>query len=166
MSEILENRIYDEITIGESASLSRTVEEADIQLFAALSGDVNPAHVDHEYAAGSMFGGIIAHGAFSGALISTVLGDLLPGPGTIYLGQTLRFLRPVKPGDHLTVTVTAREKFDDKKRVIFDCLCVNQDGKSVVKGEAEVIAPTEKICRPRMPIPAVSLGDAPFAIHA
>jgi len=165
MNDMLENRTYDEIFVGESSSLSRTVSEADIQLFAALSGDVNPAHMDHEYAQGSMFGGIIAHGIFSGALISTVLGDQLPGPGTIYLGQTLRFLRPVKPGDQLTVSVTVKEKFDDKKRVVFDCLCVNQDGKAVVKGEAEVIAPTEKILRPRVPVPDVRLGETPFNIR-
>jgi acyl dehydratase len=164
MSDLIENRTYSEIAIGETASLTRTISEADIQLFAALSGDVNPAHLDQAYAEASMFGGVIIHGIFSGALVSTVLGVLLPGPGTIYLGQTLRFTRPVKPGDHLTVTVTAREKFDDKKRIIFDCVCVNQDGKTVVKGEAEVIAPSDKISRPRMPVPAVSLGGLPFAI--
>lgn len=165
MTEFIENRTYDEITPGESASLTRTVSEADIQLFAALSGDVNPAHLDHPYAEASMFGGVIAHGIFSGALVSTVLGVLLPGPGTIYLGQTLRFTRPVKPGDKLTVTVTVREKFDDKKRVIFECVCVNQDGKAVVKGEAEVIAPSEKIRRPKIPVPAVTLNGDPFAIQ-
>ncbi|MDP5240965.1 MaoC/PaaZ C-terminal domain-containing protein [Uliginosibacterium sp. 31-16] len=164
MTDFIENRTYDEIRIGESASLTRTISEADIQLFAALSGDINPAHLDHEYAKASMFGGVIAHGIFSGALVSTVLGVHLPGPGTIYMGQTLRFTRPVKPGDRLTVTVTAREKFDDKKRVIFDCVCTNQDGKAVVKGEAEVIAPSEKIRRPKMPVPPVSLDNSAFAI--
>lgn len=166
MSDSIENRTYDEIAVGDSASLSRTITEADIQLFAALSGDINPAHLDHEYAGASMFGGVIAHGIFSGALISTVLGVQLPGPGTIYLGQTLRFTRPVKPGDQLTVTVTAREKFDDKKRIVFDCVCINQDGKAVVKGEAEVIAPSEKVRRPRMLTPPVLLGGAPFGIRS
>lgn len=162
MSDVIENRIYAEIAIGDSASLTRTITEADIQLFAALSGDINPAHLDHEYAQGSMFGGVIAHGIFSGALVSTVLGVQLPGPGTIYLGQTLRFSRPVKPGDRLTVTVTAREKFDDKNRVVFDCVCINQDGKAVVKGEAEVLAPTEKIRRPAIAVPPVTLGGTRF----
>lgn len=166
MTDFIENRTYDEIQIGESASLTRTISEADIQLFAALSGDVNPAHLDHEYAKASMFGGVIAHGIFSGALVSTVLGVHLPGPGTIYMGQTLRFTRPVKPGDRLTVTVTAREKFDDKKRVIFDCVCVNQDGKGVVKGEAEVIAPSEKIRLPRITPPPVSMCGSDFSIKA
>jgi acyl dehydratase len=166
MSDVIENRTYAEITIGETASLTRSISEADIQLFAALSGDVNPAHLDHEYAGQSMFGGVIAHGMFTGALVSTLLGVQLPGPGTIYLGQTLRFLRPVKPGDRLTVSVTVREKFDDKQRVVFDCACINQDAKTVLKGEAEVIAPSEKISRPRPGMPPVSLGDSPFVIHA
>lgn len=166
MHEIIENRTYSEIAIGESASLTRSISEADIQLFAALSGDVNPAHLDQEYAEKSMFGGVIAHGMFTGALVSTLLGVQLPGPGTIYLGQSLRFLRPVKPGDKLTVSVTVREKFDDKQRVIFDCSCINQDAKAVLKGEAEVIAPSEKIRRPRSATPAVSLGNNPFVIHS
>jgi len=165
MIRIIENRTYDEIQIGESASLTRTVKQQDIQLFAALSGDVNPAHLDHEYAAGSMFGGVVAHGMFSGALISTMLGVLLPGPGTIYLGQTLRFTRPVKPGDRLTITLTCKEKFDDKKRVVLECSCVNQDGKGVVKGEAEVIAPTEKIRCQQSALPSVLLDDTPYAME-
>jgi acyl dehydratase len=162
MDDLIENRTYDEILLGDSASLSRTVSEADILLFAALSGDVNPAHLDHDYATSSMFGGVIVHGIFSGALISTVLGVKLPGPGTIYLGQSLRFLRPVKPGDQLSVSVTVREKHDDKKRLVLDCLCINQDGKTVVKGEAEVIAPTEKIRRHRTTLPTVLLGGETF----
>ncbi|MEN3113561.1 MaoC/PaaZ C-terminal domain-containing protein [Uliginosibacterium paludis] len=164
MDEIIENRTFDEIGVGDSASLTRTILQADIELFAALSGDFNPAHLDHDYANSSMFAGVIAHGMFSGALISTVLGMLLPGPGTIYLGQTLRFARPVKPGDRLTVTVTVREKHDDKKRLVLDCLCSNQDGKAVVKGEAEVIAPSDKIRRSRCQPGAVKLGDAVYAI--
>lgn len=160
MDEFIQNRSFDEISVGESASLTRTILESDIQLFAAFSGDFNPAHLDEEYASGSMFGGVIAHGMLSGALISTVLGMLLPGPGTIYLGQSLRFSRPVKPGDRLTVQLTVREKHEDKKRLILDCLCSNQDGKTVVKGEAEVIAPVEKIRR-RLCLPAeVSLGGS------
>lgn len=166
MADTLENRTYAEIQPGEAASISRTVSEQDIQLFAALTGDVNPAHLDHDYAANSMFGGVIAHGMFGGAMFSTVLGTVLPGPGTIYLGQTIRFTRPVKPGDRLTATVSCREKFDDKQRVIFDCVCVNQDGKAVIKGEAEVIAPSEKLRRPAATPPKVALGGAPYAITA
>lgn len=166
MADFIENRTYAEIQPGEAASISRTVSEQDIQLFAALTGDVNPAHLDHDYAAGSMFGGVIAHGMFGGAMFSTVLGTVLPGPGTIYLGQTIRFTRPVKPGDRLTATVSCREKFDDKQRVIFDCVCVNQDGKAVIKGEAEVIAPGEKLRRPTVTPPGVAVGGTPYAITA
>nr|WP_294516288.1 bifunctional enoyl-CoA hydratase/phosphate acetyltransferase [uncultured Rhodopila sp.] len=157
VTEFIENRTFDEMAIGETASLMRTFTESDIQLFANVSGDVNPAHLDHAYADHSMFHGIIAHGMLGGSLFSTVLGTILPGPGTIYLGQDLRFKKPVKPGDVLTVTVTVREKDPEKKRVILDCRCVNLDGKEVISGTAEVIAPAEKIRRERMPLPDVSV---------
>ena len=143
-ADMLENRTYDEIEIGESASLQRTVTEDDIRLFAQVSGDYNPAHLDAEYAANTPFGGVIAHGMFGGALISTVLGTQLPGPGTVYMEQSLKFTRPVRPGDALTITLTCTEK-GDKQKVVFDCVVVNQDGKAVIKGEAVVKAPTEKL---------------------
>ena len=104
-SDVIENRTFDEIAIGESASLSRTLSKDDIALFAVMSGDVNPAHLDQPYAEHSMFHHIIAHGMWGGALISAVLGTRLPGPGTIYLGQDLRFRKPVGLGDTVTVTV-------------------------------------------------------------
>lgn len=108
--DVIENRTFDEIAIGESASLSRTLSKDDIALFAIMSGDVNPAHLDESYAETSMFHRIIGHGMWSGALVSAVIGTRLPGPGTIYLGQDLRFRKPVGLGDTITVTVTAREK--------------------------------------------------------
>ena len=95
--EHIENRTFDEIRIGDSATLVRTLKPEDIQLFAIMSGDVNPAHVDPEYAKSSMFREVIAHGMWGGALISTVLGTQFPGPGTIYIDQTLHFSRPVGP---------------------------------------------------------------------
>src|SRR6204780_1184737 len=101
----IENRTFDELKIGDTASISRTLTEKDIELFAIMSGDVNPAHVDEEFAKSDMFHKIIAHGMWGGALISTVLGTELPGPGTIYLGQTLRFRHPVVPGDTVVVSV-------------------------------------------------------------
>src|SRR5277367_2008781 len=104
--EMLENRTFDEIAIGDSASLVRTLSRDDIELFAVASGDVNPAHLDPVFAAGDIFHKIIAHGMWGGALISAVLGTRLPGPGAIYLGQSLRFRRPVGLGDTITVTVT------------------------------------------------------------
>jgi acyl dehydratase len=103
-AEFIENIIYDELDIGRSASVTRVVSQNDIDLFAAVSGDVNPAHLDTEYANASMFHGVITHGMLSGSLFSTILGTVLPGPGTIYLRQDLKFRRPVKPGDVVTAT--------------------------------------------------------------
>ena len=108
-SAFIENVIFDELYVGRSASVTRTLTQADIELFATVSGDVNPAHLDLEYANASMFHGVIAHGMLSGSLFSTILGTVLPGPGTIYLRQDLKFRRPVKPGDVVTATVTVRE---------------------------------------------------------
>ena len=157
--ELITNRCFDEINIGDTASIERRLTQRDIQLFAVMSGDVNPAHLDEDYARDSMFHEVIAHGLWGGALISTVLGTLLPGPGTIYLGQSLRFKRPVTLGDVLTVTVTAKSKNPANKRVTFDCRCTNQNGGRVIEGEAEVIAPVEKVERPRMPLPNVRLAE-------
>lgn len=155
--EYLENRTFDEIQIGDSASLTRTLTEKDIQVFAIMSGDINPAHVDAEYAQSDMFNKIIGHGMWGGALISTVLGTQLPGPGTIYVSQTLRFKRPVAIGDTLTVTVTVTEKKPEKNRVIFACECKNQKQEVVMEGQAEVVAPTKKIRRPKTVLPEISL---------
>ncbi|MGO8920897.1 MAG: bifunctional enoyl-CoA hydratase/phosphate acetyltransferase [Stellaceae bacterium] len=156
-SEFIENKTFDEIAIGDSASLVRTLSKDDIALFAVMSGDVNPAHLDKQYAEASMFHRIIGHGMWGGALVSAVLGTRLPGPGTIYLGQDLRFLKPVGLGDTITVTVTAKEKRPDKHVVIFDCHCTNQKGDEVITGTAVTMAPTEKIRRPRVPLPEVQL---------
>lgn len=150
----LENKTFDEIEPGQSASLHRKLTEKDIRLFAAVSGDVNPAHLDEEYAEGSMFGEVIAHGMWGGSLISAVLGTELPGPGTIYLGQDFKFKAPVKIGDELDAIVTVREKKEEKGIVIFDCAVRNQYGKDVIIGEAVVLAPKEKIRRKRPDLPA------------
>ncbi|MBK7136178.1 MAG: bifunctional enoyl-CoA hydratase/phosphate acetyltransferase [Rhodocyclales bacterium] len=157
--EYIENRTYDEIQVGDSASLVRTLKPQDIQLFAIMSGDVNPSHVDPEYAKSSMFREVVAHGMWGGALISTVLGTQFPGPGTIYVDQTLHFSRPVGLGDTITVMVTATRKFDHNHHILFDCVCTNQDGQKVIGGTAEVLAPTEKIKRPRIELPEVTLLD-------
>ncbi|TCS63104.1 MaoC/PaaZ C-terminal domain-containing protein [Varunaivibrio sulfuroxidans] len=155
----IENRTFDEIAIGETAGLTRTLTRRDIELFAVMSGDVNPAHVDPEFAKSDMFHKIIAHGMWGGALISTVLGTELPGPGTIYLDQSLRFLAPIGLGDTVTVTVTAQEKDAKRHRVKFACVCANQDGATVIEGAALVIAPMEKIKRPRVVLPEVTLSE-------
>ena len=155
----IENRTFDEIAVGDGAKLERTLTEQDITLFAVMSGDINPAHVDPDYAKNSRFREVIGHGMWSGALISTVLGTEFPGPGTIYLGQNLRFRRPVKVGDTITIKVTAREKDPEKRKVLLDTECVNQDGEVVVSGSAEVIAPSEKVRRARVGLPEVRLDD-------
>ena len=157
--DYIENRTFDEIQIGDSASLERRLTLQDIKLFAVMSGDVNPAHVDEDYAKSSRFHEVIAHGLWGGALISTVLGTQLPGPGTIYLNQTLSFRRPVGLGDLLIVTVTVKKKDPEKHRLVFDCQCTNQEGKIVISGEAEVLAPTEKVKRPRWVLPEVHLAE-------
>ncbi len=141
----LTNVIYDEITIGQSAHYSKQISERDIQLFAAVSGDVNPLHLDASYAATTAFGERIAHGMLTGALVSAALAMKLPGPGTIYLGQSLRFRLPVKIGDKLTVFLEVTEKKDRRRQVTLDCQVKNQDHKTVASGTAEVMAPAEKL---------------------
>lgn len=155
----IENKTFDEIEVGDSASVSRTLTRQDIQVFAVMSGDVNPAHVDEEYAKSDMFHAIVAHGMWGGSLISTVLGTQLPGPGTIYLEQTLHFVRPVKVGDTITASVRVTEKHSEKHTLELECKCVNQDGKEVIIGKAVVIAPTEKVKRPRMNMPTIELRE-------
>ena len=153
----IENRTFAELQVGDSASIARTLTNKDIELFAIMSGDVNPAHVDEEFAKSDMFHRIIAHGMWGGALISTVLGTQLPGPGAIYLGQSLKFRRPVCIGDTLTVTAKVIEKTAEKNRVTLECQAINQKGEIVISGTAEVIAPTEKISRERVTLPEVRL---------
>lgn len=155
--EFIENRPFDDIEVGETAELVRTLTAQDIDAFAVVSGDVNPAHVDVEFAEGGVFHKVIAHGMWGGALISNVLGTQLPGPGTIYLEQSLKFLKPVGIGDTVTVRVTVAQKHADKKRLTLDCTCTNGDGAPVISGEAHVIAPDRKIRRPRVTMPDLVL---------
>jgi phosphate acetyltransferase len=156
----LVNRTYDEINIGDSSSLSRTLMPEDVRLFAVLTGDFNPGLVDQTYSESGMFREVIAHGMWSGSLISTVLGTQFPGPGTTLIDQSLHFARPVAIGDIVTVTITAKQKFDHNQHVTFDCVCTNQDGMQVVRGTAEVLAPTEKISRLQdSHRPGVSIDD-------
>jgi phosphotransacetylase/acyl dehydratase len=155
----IENRTFDEIKIGDSAGLSRTLTKEDIELFAVMSGDVNPVHVDEMFAHDDMFHKIIAHGMWSGALISTVLGTELPGAGALYRSQTLNFWHPVVLGDTVVVTVTVREKNAANRCVILDCRVTNQNGQVVIEGTAEIIAPSEKIRRDRVSMPQVRLED-------
>src|SRR5664279_847796 len=155
--ERIENKTFDEIKLGDTASLVRTLTYKDIELFAIMSGDINPTHLDDAFAKSDMFHKVVAHGMWSGALISTVLGTQLPGPGTVYVDQSLHFQGAIGLGDTITVTVKVRDKIEQTHRVIFDCRAVNQRGEEVVIGTADVIAPTEKISRPRIILPEVEL---------
>ncbi|MGB8344634.1 MAG: bifunctional enoyl-CoA hydratase/phosphate acetyltransferase [Ktedonobacteraceae bacterium] len=156
---MIENQTFDELQVGDTASLTRTLSMEDIELFAVMSGDVNPAHVDKDYAKSDMFHKIIAHGMWGASLISTLLGTRLPGPGTIYLDQTLAFRRPVVLGDTITVTVTVDSKEVEHHHVILNCQCTNQRGEVVISGNATVIAPTEKVKRPRAILPDVFIHE-------
>ncbi len=127
--------------IGARAELVRTISDADIQAFAALSGDHNPVHLDDDYARGTVFGGRIAHGMLTAMLFSTLLARDLPGPGTIYLGQTLQFRAPVRPGDTITASVEVIAVRAEKGIVTLRTDAVNQDGVLVITGEATAKAP-------------------------
>lgn len=152
------NVTYAEITVGQSAHYSRVIEARHIQLFAAATGDVNPVHLDPDYAASTPFGEPIAHGMLTGGLVSAALALVLPGPGTVFLGQSLRFRAPVKAGDTITVELTVTEKRDRRQWVSLDCRALNQHGKVVASGTAEVMAPVDKLTVTLPPEPEVSLG--------
>lgn len=160
--ETLENIPYEELNIGDSASYTKTLTEAELILFAAVSGDVNPLHLDPEYASTTPFKGRIAHGMWSGALISAALATVIPGPGTLYLEQSLQFRKPVRLDDTLTVRATVLSK-ERRNRVVLDCVVVNQRDEVVVTGQAKVIAPTEKLILDRPRLPSISIGESPKA---
>lgn len=151
------NKTYGEIKVGDSATVTRTLTKQDIQLFAVVTGDMNPAHLDENYAKTDMFRQIVAHGMWTASMFSTLLGMYLPGPGTIYLKQTLNFLKPVRVGDIITASVKAVKKDDVKKRITFETLCANEKGEHVLEGEAVVLAPTEKIRWEGMALPEVQV---------
>lgn len=154
----LSNYTFDEIEIGQTAHYTSTVTETDIQLFAKVSGDVNPVHLDAEFAAGTQFGERIAHGMLTGAIVSAAIALKLPGPGTIYLGQSLRFRQPVKIGDEVTVELEVTEKREGRNYVTLNCTVVNQAGKKVATGIAEVMAPTEKMRMAAPQLPPITIG--------
>lgn len=133
----------EDLQPGMNASMAKTVTEADIVLFAGISTDTNAVHLNEEFAKTTMFGGRIAHGMLSVGFISAVLGTRLPGPGSIYLGQTLKFKAPVRPGDTVTATVTVKEVNLAKKRVTLDTICC-VEGKTVIEGEASIMCSSRK----------------------
>lgn len=135
--------VIEELEIGMSRSVGKTIEMEEIEAFAELSTDHNPVHLDEDYAQDTIFGGRIAHGMLTAGLISAVIGEQLPGHGTVYLGQSLKFLAPVRPGDHVEATVTVASIDYAKRRVTLDCkACVGDT--VVLKGEALVLAPSAK----------------------
>ncbi|MDD3733048.1 MAG: MaoC family dehydratase [candidate division Zixibacteria bacterium] len=135
---------YNELKVGDRAEVSKTISETDIYLFAGITGDMNPAHVNEEYAKGTAFGKRIAHGMLVCGLISNVLGNYLPGHGTIYMRQSVTFLAPVYMGDTITARVEVIEKRDEKKRVLLKTSCMNQKGEVVIDGEALVSPPRKQ----------------------
>ncbi len=136
-------KTYEELSVGQFDTFSKTISETDITLFGAISGDFNPAHFDQEYAKKTRFKKRIAHGMVATSLISGVLGMKFPGPGTIYIDQSLRFLAPVYIGDTITAKVEILEKLP-KNRIKIRTSCVNQDGDIVIDGEAHILPPLAK----------------------
>jgi len=133
------DRLAD-LKVGSTESYARTITDADIVLFAGVSGDDNPVHLNEEYAATTMFKGRIAHGMLGASYISTVIGTRLPGPGTIYMGQSLKFRAPVRVGDTVTARVTVTAIDEAKRRLTLETLCLVGD-KVVIEGEAQVMLP-------------------------
>ena len=131
----------DQLNVGDRAEFAKTVTESDIGTFAGVTGDLNPAHINEEFAKKTMFKTRIAHGMLSAGFISAVIGTRLPGPGTIYMKQELKFVAPVKIGDTVTARVEVAELWPEKNRVRLKTTCANQDGRVVLEGEALVLAP-------------------------
>jgi len=131
----------DKLELGQTESFTKTISDEVVHMFAEVSGDINPAHLDDEFARNTKFGRRIAHGMISASLISAVIGVLLPGPGSIYLGQSLSFVAPVYIGDTITATVEIVEIIAEKNRVKLKTVCTNQEGKTVTTGEALVMPP-------------------------
>ncbi len=140
----MQGKTIDELHVGDQASFSKTISETDVYLYAGITGDFNPAHVDEVYAQSTAFKTRIAHGMLTAGLISNLLGTRLPGPGSIYMSQSLKFLAPVIIGDTITATVEVIDIITEKKRVLMKTTCVNQEGTVVVDGEAMISPPRER----------------------
>lgn len=137
----MKGKTIGEINIGDKASFQKTISETDVYLYAGITGDINPAHINEEAAKDSMFKGRIAHGMLTAGLVSAVLGVHLPGPGTIYLAQDLKFTSPVKFGDTIKAEVEVIEMYPEKNRIKLSTKCTNQDNSIVLKGIATVMPP-------------------------
>ncbi len=154
----LTNTPIQEISLGQTAEYSKTCTLEDIQLFAKVSGDVNPVHLDDAFAKTTPFGQIIAHGMYTGALVSAALALELPGPGTIYMGQDIKFKAPVFVGDTIKVTLEVEKIREDKAIVTLKCICTNQAGKVVAQGTATVMAPKEKMIVEAPALPTITMS--------
>ena len=137
-----QGKSIQELKVGDSAQISKTITETDINDFAKVTGDFNPVHLDQAYAEKTIFNGRIAHGLLSVGLFSTILGNILPGHGTIYLSQEAKFLAPVRIGDTITAKVEVLELNAERNRVKFKTTCINQEGKVVIDGVAWAMPPT------------------------
>lgn len=153
--EMLQNRTFDEIKIGDTASITKTLTKDDIHKFAALTGDLDPSHLDVGFVAKYDSGKLKAQSMWSGLLASTILGSELPGPGTVYVSQHLDFVKTLESGDTITLTIKVKDKKPDTKVVDFDCMCQNQNGETVMTGSASVVAPVEKVSVPRTESPEI-----------
>jgi acyl dehydratase len=135
---------FESLVVGQSVEVPTVVTAHIVELFAEATGDRNPVHLDEEFAAKSRFGGRIAHGMLTAGFVSAAIASKLPGPGSIYMGQTLRFTKPVKLGDTVTVKLEVIEIIAEKKRVRLSTVCRNQNGETVMEGEATVMVPGER----------------------
>ena len=141
----MKGKTIQELQVGQSARFSKTVSEADVYLFAGISGDLNPAHVDEEFAQKTFFKTRIAHGMLTASFISTIIGTMLPGPGSIYIRQEVNFLKPVQIGDTVTAVAEVAEVMTDSKRVRLKTFCTNQRGEIVLDGQAIVSPPRRPV---------------------
>ena len=164
MSEIsnnksmLSNTPYNDLTIGQTVTVERVVSQREIILFAEVSGDINPIHLDSDYASSTAFGRPIAHGMLCGAFISATIAMHLPGPGSIYRSQTIKFTQPVFVNDRLSITLTVTEKKDKLKLITLACSVSNQSKKVVAKGEASVIASEKKHVITAANLPSITIA--------
>jgi phosphate acetyltransferase len=163
-NELVENRPFAELKIGDSAQITRTITIDDLRLFAAATGDANPAMIDPQFADSSIYREVVANGMWSGAMLVNLLGSQLPGLGTILVDQNLRFLRPIMVGDTATFKVTVERKYERTQHVLFDAEVILESGLRSITGTLEVLAPKEKIIRPRAIIPEaiISTRDERF----
>ncbi|MBU3667275.1 MAG: bifunctional enoyl-CoA hydratase/phosphate acetyltransferase [Rhodocyclaceae bacterium] len=165
-NELVENRPFSELKIGDSATVTRTVTLDDLRLFAAATGDANPAMIDPQFADSSIYREVVANGMWSGAMLVNLLGCQLPGLGTILVDQNLRFLRPIMVGDTATFKVTVERKYERTQHVLFDAEVILESGLRAITGTLEVLAPTEKIIRPRISVPEVILSNRDERLQA